>query len=142
MDLLVGRAPEGVPVLVERTTTTISISWGASTDALATGYQLRIRPEGGTSILFNLGQAITTYIFMNLESGTNYIISLQIVGLSEAPQELPVTTCKFFIAFGCGLEGGGGNSDLVRVGMCGWSLPYPFLRAIWGEKDTCHSIFG
>eukprot|EP00057_Strongylocentrotus_purpuratus_P007684 XP_011662158.1 PREDICTED: fibronectin [Strongylocentrotus purpuratus] len=87
-----GRAPEGVPVLVERTTTTISISWGASTDALATGYQLRIRPEGGTSILFNLGQAITTYNFMNLESGTNYIISLQIFGLSEAPQELPVTT--------------------------------------------------
>eukprot|EP00057_Strongylocentrotus_purpuratus_P010307 XP_011664781.1 PREDICTED: fibronectin [Strongylocentrotus purpuratus] len=141
-----GRAPEGVPVLVERTTTTISISWGASMDALATGYQLRIRTEGGTSILFNLGQALTTYTFMNLESGTYYIISLQIVGLSEAPQELPVTTypqtpgaiqilrtTQTSITFAWGSAGG--NFDLYSINLYPDGSQTAFLQDVPRGSD-------
>ncbi|XP_071485159.1 receptor-type tyrosine-protein phosphatase beta-like, partial [Diadema antillarum] len=87
-----GRAPEGFPALTNRTTSTISISWGVSTEPESTGYLLRIGPVGGsTPTILSQPLSTSSYDFVNLASGTTYIITLEIVGLGTS-EDLEVTT--------------------------------------------------
>ena len=89
-----GRVPEGFPTLVDLTTTTITITWGVSTDEAALAYNLRIQPSGGTEVLVaSVGLSTDTYQYTGLDSGTEYTVSLEIVGLGTR-ESVDVTTCK------------------------------------------------